>query len=85
MGKGEALPKNTVRRISLLAKPKISHCEAIYHTAVPYITNALSEKERAFILDKSLCHHSICNLDEACDVCACNKVIAEAVFLSSGC
>ena len=38
MGKGNALPKHAVRRISLSAKPKISHCEAIYHTPKVYIT-----------------------------------------------
>ena len=32
-------------------------------------------------LDNALSHHCICNLDEACDVCACYKVIAQTVFL----
>ena len=35
--------------------------------------------------DSALCHHCICNLKEACNVCTCNKVITKAVLFSSCC
>ncbi len=46
MSKGEALPKLAVRRISLSAKPKKSHCNAIYHTLKAYI--AVSKANLSF-------------------------------------
>ena len=45
MGKGKALPKLAVRRISLSAKPKISHCTAIYHTPKAYLIVSLCETQ----------------------------------------
>ena len=35
--------------------------------------------------DNSLCHHSICNFYETCNVSTCNEVITKAVFFSSCC
>ena len=72
-----------------LAK-RITLCEAQYHCEAiklalwriklalyPYGYNAL----RWHFLYNSLVEHCLCNSLEACDVCACNKVVAETVFL----
>ena len=38
---------------------------------------------QAVILVDSVCKHCICNLLEACDVCACDKVITKTVLFCS--
>ena len=53
----------------------------VLHSRIGNFTVSEFRIPNSELLHDSLVEHCLCNSLEACDVCACNKVIAETVFL----